>query len=205
MSEAESDLVARCGGGDPAAWDELFDHHYDAVARFLYQLSPELSPEDVEDLCQEVFLSAVRNLASFREKSALQTWLFRIALNKARDHFEKRQAAKRGGGQAPKSLDEAHPATGLTPDLPSHALEPDEIAARTEEGVLIRAALDRLGEPCRTLIELRYFGELSYEEIARAHGTTVKAVGARLHKCLARLADRFRDPAQRGGSLPKSV
>jgi RNA polymerase sigma-70 factor (ECF subfamily) len=205
MPEAESVLVARCRAGDPAAWDVVFDQQYDPVARFLFQLSPELSPEDVEDVCQEVFLSAVRNLASFRGKSALQTWLFRIAVNKGRDYLEKRHAAKRGGGQAPRSLDEPHPDTGLKLDLPSPAAGPDEAAAAAEEAARLRAALDVLGDPCRELIELRYFGELSYEEIARALGITVKAVGSRLHHCLEALAGRLDPRAPRGATPPKPV
>lgn len=188
MPETESALVARCRDGDPAAWDELFNRHYDPVARFLFQFSPDFSVEDVEDLCQEVFLSAVRHLRSFGGRSALQTWLFRIAMNKARDAVEKRQAAKRGGGQVPRSLDEPHPETGAARELPSPATAPDDTLAQAETGSLLRAALEALGDPCRTLIELRYFGDLSYEAIAREFGITVKAAGSRLHKCLARLA-----------------
>ena len=205
MPEAEPELVARCRAGDPDAWDALFDQQYDPVARFLFQLSPALSSEDVEDLCQEVFLSAVRHLDSFRGNSAVQTWLFRIALNKARDFLEKRQAAKRGGGQPPRSLDAPDPETGLALDVPGAGAAPDETAATAEEGALLRAALDALGEPCRELIELRYFGELSYDEIARAQGVTVKAVGSRLHQCLDRLAARLNTPAAGGGTRRNPV
>ncbi len=203
MAETESDLVARCRIGDPAAWDELFNRHYDPVARFLFQFSPDFSAEDVEDLCQEVFLSAVRSLASFGGRSAIQTWLFRIAMNKARDFVEKRQAAKRGGGQPTRSLDEPHPETGLTADVPSDAAGPAETLALSETGSLLRAALDTLGDPCRTLIELRYFGDLSYEAISREFGITVKAAGSRLHKCLARLAV-LAGPTLTGGTPGKN-
>lgn len=203
MPEAESSLVARCRTGDSAAWDAVFDRQYEPLARFLFQLSPDLSPEDVEDLCQEVLVSAVRNLGSFRGSSALQTWLFRIALNKARDFLEKRRAAKRGGGQPPRSLDAPDPETGLTPEVPASEPAPDETAATAEEGVFLRAALDALGDPCRELIELRYFGDLGYDEIARAQGITVKAVGARLHRCLVRLAEHMQASASASrGQIP---
>jgi len=188
VPEADPALVSRCRAGDPDAWDAFCHQQYDPVARFLCQLSPELSTEDVEDLCQEVFLSAVRKLDSFRGNSAVQTWLFRIALNKARDFLEKRRAAKRGGGQTLRSLDAPDPETGLTPDAPAGGVAPDEAVAMAEEGARLRAALDVLGDPCRELLELRYFGELSYEEIAGAQGIAAKAVGARLRQCLDRLA-----------------
>lgn len=206
MSEAESILVARCRAGEAAAWDELFDQQYDPVGRFLYQLCPELTPEDVEDLCQEVFLSAVRNLAAFQGRSALQTWLFRIAMNKARDWIEKRHAAKRGGGRAPISLDAPDPETGRTVDRPGEVERPDEALDRLEAGRQVRAALDRLGDPCRELIELRYFGDLSHAELARELGISVKAAGSRLHTCLGRLAELYRGTLAVGedGGIPSN-
>src|SRR5574340_360721 len=111
-SDAEADLLARCRQGEAAAWDELFDRHYAATGRFVFQLAYEFSREDVEEICQEVFLAVIRNLESFRGGSQFQTWLFRIATNKARDYRERQHAAKRGGGQTPLSLQAEDPETG---------------------------------------------------------------------------------------------
>ena len=80
-SDAETKLLARCRQGESDAWDELFDLHYAAAARFVFQLGPEFSTEDVEEICQDAFLSVIRNLASFKGASRFQTWLFRIAAN----------------------------------------------------------------------------------------------------------------------------
>src|SRR2546427_12268656 len=102
--QPETELLARCRRGDPAAWDELFDRHYAAAGRFVFQLGSDFSREDVEEICQEVFLLVIRNLHSFHGGSQFQTWLFRIAANKARDYREKQHAAKRGGGQRPLSV-----------------------------------------------------------------------------------------------------
>src|SRR5262245_32514182 len=96
---SETELLARCRKGDPTAWDEVFDLHYAAAGRFVFQLAPEFTTEDVEEICQEAFLSVIRNIESFQGNSQFQTWVFRIAANKARDHRAKQQAAKRGGGQ----------------------------------------------------------------------------------------------------------
>ena len=71
-------------------------------------------PRVLSVLTQEVFLSVIKNLGSFQGHSQFQTWLFRIATNKARDFAEKRRVAKRGGGQVPLSLDAEDPETGLT-------------------------------------------------------------------------------------------
>src|ERR1043165_540981 len=110
---AEADLIGRCRQGDAAAWDQLFDYHYSAAARFIFQLGHDFTHEDVEEICQEVFLSVIRNFDSFHGRSQFQTWLFRIATNKARDYRERRQAAKRGGGRAPLSLQAEDPESGL--------------------------------------------------------------------------------------------
>lgn len=64
---------------------------------------------------------------------------------------------------------------------------PDAALLKAEEMALVRAALDRLNEPCREIIELRYFGDLSYEELAAELRLNPKTVSSRLSKCLDRL------------------
>ncbi len=186
-SDAEAELLARCRRGEAGAWDELFDRHYAAAGRFVFQLGHDFSHEDVEEICQETFLSVIRNLKTFHGGSQFQTWLFRIAANKARDHRERRQAAKRGGGQTPVSLQAEDPETGLAMDPPGSAPAPDAILINAEQAVLVHQALDQLGEPCREIIELRYFGDLSYDEISHSLNLNPKTVSSRLSKCLDRL------------------
>jgi len=186
-SSAEADLLARCRRGDADAWDQLFDLHYAAAGRFIFQLSHQFTHEDAEEICQEVFLSVIKNIDSFHGQSQFQTWLFRIAANKARDYRERQHAAKRGGGQTPLSLNAEDPENGLTLDPPSSAPGPDADLMNTEKMAMVQRALEQLGEPCREIIELRYFGDLSYEEIACALELNVKTVSSRLSKCLDRL------------------
>ena len=186
-SDAEAELLARCRCGEASAWDELFDLHYAAAGRFIFQLGSQFTPEDVDEICQEVFLSVIRNLESFKGGSQFQTWLFRIAANKARDYRQRQQAAKRGGGQTPLSLQEEDPDTGLRLDPPSAEAAPDVALLNSERAQYVHLALDRLGEPCREIIELRYFGDLSYDEISRSLRLNPKTVSSRLSKCLDRL------------------
>jgi RNA polymerase sigma-70 factor (ECF subfamily) len=186
-SIAESELLARCRRGEESAWDELFDRHYGATGRFIFQLGYDLTREDAEEICQEAFLSVIRNLNSFHGESQFQTWLFRIAANKARDYRERRQAAKRGGGQAPIPLHLEGPDGGLLLDPPGPGPTPDLSLVGAEQAALVHQALDRLGEPCREIIELRYFGDLSYDEISHSLQINAKTVSSRLSKCLDRL------------------
>jgi RNA polymerase sigma-70 factor (ECF subfamily) len=194
----ERELIERCRRGEAAAWDEVFDRHYAAVGRFVFQICPQLTREDAEEVCQEVFLSAIKHLATFQGNSRLQTWLFRIAANKARDFREKLMAAKRGGGQVTVSLHaEREDGTPLL-DPPASAPGPDAALVSGETAELLREALDRLGEPCREIIEMRYFGDLSYEEISAAIELNVKTVSSRLSKCLDRLEEIARPLIEKG-------
>lgn len=188
-SETEAELLVRCRRGDSAAWDALFDQHYAPAMRFVFTLGHDFTTEDAEEICQEAFLSVIRNLNSFHGKSQFQTWLFRIAANKARDHRERRVAAKRGGGQMTLSLQAEDPETGLSIDPPSSAPGPDGALLRSERAEVLHQALNLVGEPCREIIELRYFGDLSYEELSTELELNAKTVSSRLSKCLDRLED----------------
>jgi RNA polymerase sigma-70 factor, ECF subfamily len=186
-SDAEVDLLARCRRGEAGAWDELFDRHYAAAGRFIFQLGQDFTREDAEEICQEVFLSVIKSINSFHGESQFQTWLFRIAANKARDYRERQHAAKRGGGRTPISLQAEDPESGLVLDPPSTAPPPDLTLIGAEQIALVRQALDQIGDPCREIIDLRYFGDLSYDEISRALKLNPKTVSSRLSKCLDRL------------------
>lgn len=188
-NDDDAPMVARCLQGDAAAWDELFRRHYDATARFIFQLSGDFTRDDAAEIAQETFLSVVQNLATFKGGSRLQTWIFRIAGNKARDAIEKRHAAKRGAGVIALSLQEADPQTGLTLDLVSPLPTPAELLQRSETADTLVEGLGHLSALCREVIELRYFGDLSYEEISLELELNAKTVSSRLSKCLDRLED----------------
>src|SRR5437870_64 len=183
--KAYADLIARCRGGEADAWDALFDKYYPVAARFVFQLSADFNHEDTEEICQETFLAVVRNLASFQGRSSFQTWLLRVAANKAMDFRGKSRAEKRGGSMVHFSLDGARERGEIDP--PSRTPGPDALLANAETFRLVRQSLDQLDDPCREIIELRYYGELSYSEIATELRLNPKTVSSRLSKCLDRL------------------
>ena len=185
--EAERDMIQRCCAGDSDAWDELFAEHYAAVGRFVFQISSTFSREDSDEICQEVFLSVIKNLAGFGGKSRLQTWLFRIAANKARDYHAKRVAAKRGGGEVPLSLHAEDDEGNRLLDPVSPLSGPDEELLREEKWKLVGEALEILGGPCQEILELRYYGDLNYHEISAELDLNEKTVSSRLSKCRGKL------------------
>jgi RNA polymerase sigma-70 factor (ECF subfamily) len=182
----ESELLRACRRGDSAAWDELFDRHYVATNRFVFQLAHDFTWEDAEEISQEAFLSVIKNLATFHGESHFQTWVFRIAANKARDFRQRRKAAKRGGGREPVSLHAADD-EGRDLDPPATAPTPEETMMSAERMALLGRALELVGDPCREIIELRYFGDLGHEEIGKSLSLNPKTVSSRLSKCLDRL------------------
>lgn len=185
--ENEDDLLDRCREGEEAAWAELFERFYPATARFVHQLSHEFTAEDTEEICQETFLAVIRKLDSFNGKCQFQSWLFRVAGNKARDYLERQAALKRGGGLKPLSLDAEDPHTGLRPDIAAAQPTPDAALLHTENLALVKVALSTLDPPCREIIELRYFGDLGYDEISQLLNLNPKTVSSRLSKCLDKL------------------
>jgi len=189
-SGAEAALLARCKAGDAEAWDALFNLHYAPASRFVFQLASDFTREDVEEVCQEVFLTVIKSLHTFQGNSQFQTWLFRIAANKARDYRQRQHAAKRGGGQATVPLDTApmdDSDEGYHVDPPSHVPGPDLALVHAERLSIVGAALEQLGGPCQEIIELRYFADLSYEEISVSLELNPKTVSSRLSKCLDKL------------------
>lgn len=184
---AERELIQRCLTGADDAWDELFQEHYAAVGRYIFQLSNTFTREDCDEICQEVFLSVIKNLKSFGGKSRLQTWLFRIAANKARDYRAKQVAAKRGGGQVPLSLQAEDDEGNRLIDPASPLAAPDEDLLRDEDWQMVGTALENLGGACQEILELRYFGDLNYREISVELDLNEKTVSSRLSKCRDKL------------------
>jgi RNA polymerase sigma-70 factor (ECF subfamily) len=185
--QEEQVLIERCRAGDGDAWDALFSQHYLPAGRFVFQLIPDATPQDIEEVCQEAFLSAIRGIHSFSGRSRIQTWLFRIATNKARDFCARRLAAKRGGGRAPISIDAPGRGDGKPLQVRAPGSAPDQQLLSAEAIAEVQVALERLGDPCRGILELRYFADFDYESIGQTLKLNPKTVSSRLSRCLDRL------------------
>lgn len=191
LREEEQELIQACLTGDEESWNRLFDRFYAPTARFVWRVSASFREEDVQEICQETFLVVVKQLDRFEGRSGLGTWICRIALNRSRDFLESRLAQKRGGGalhlplhggaaDAGESL--GSQAVDMKARHPARGMEGEERAQLLEE------VLQELGDPCREILELRYFGDLSYEEISALLNLNPKTVSSRLSKCLSKLS-----------------
>ena len=170
---SEAELLERCRRGQADAWDELSSiciMRPRGVSSFNWAL--DFTREDAEEICQEVFSSpSFANIDSFHGDSQFQTYqgLSHRVANKAMRDFQRNAGTPPRARQRPCALvapGRVDPESGLTLDPPAELPSPDEIIMTTEKMALVREALDSLGEPCREIVELRYFGDLSYEELS---------------------------------------
>lgn len=160
--------------GDAAAFRLLFERY----ALVLYRMVRRRlgSDEDARDLVQQTLLHMHRARNDFRRDSRLRPWLFTIAMNLVREHY------RRKGRRPEQPLDlDAPPGRDKPRDF---APEPGESSERLAR---VRAALESLPEQQREVIELHWFEDSPYEEIARIVGASVAAVRVRAHRGYERL------------------
>ena len=169
----EAALVQRCASRDEAACADLVAEHQ----RMVIQLAMNLlgDRDEALDLSQEVFLRVFRTIHRFRGQSSLRTWIYRIAVNQARNRhrfWRRRHRADQ------VSLDEHVAAHGEF--LSGGESTPDRVLAQKELAHRLQRALDSLPFDQRSVIVLREIDGLSYEEIAYSLGVAIGTVKSRL-------------------------
>jgi RNA polymerase sigma-70 factor, ECF subfamily len=182
---ADGQLMAGWQRGDPAAFGALVRRWEGPIARFLTRL---LGPAAaLDDLCQEVFIRVCEAGARYREAGAFSTWLYRIALNVARDSGRKRRRTM-------LSLqDQAIP---MAQSCPVAEFE------RRETAQLVAEAVAELPEPLRLVLVLHHYEELNFEQIASLTGTPASTLKSRFAVALARLRTRLQ---QLGCDLEETI
>jgi RNA polymerase sigma factor (sigma-70 family) len=166
------------GEGDQKAYAELLHHYRDSL--FFMLLKMTNNPVDAEDLTIEAFGKAFRSLHQYTPDYAFSTWLFKIAANNCIDFMRKHRRLNFVSSDQP---DPDFP-SDLTESIPSTSKDPEEKAIEKQKIQLMREVVERLKPHYRTLIELRYFKEWSYEEIAAELHLPLGTVKAQL--CRAR-------------------
>jgi RNA polymerase sigma-70 factor, ECF subfamily len=179
-TDDDSGLVARFLRGDGAAFDALFVKYQDYVYNIVFGIVG--SQEEARDITQEVFLQVFRSLPKFRHGARFATWLYRIAVNRGVD-------AARGSRRWRflPILDE--PAFALTPDE-AH-LQPESVFERKMERETVQGVLMRCPVAHREALVLRYFQDLSIEEIAEVLACSVAAAKVRLHRARKVFKDHY--------------
>ena len=173
--QLDEDLVLRVQQGDKAAFDLLVIKYQHKIIQLVNRYVKDSS--EAQDVAQESFIKAYRALGDFRGDSAFYTWLYRIAINTAKNYLVSR--ARRSSNyqvdiQDAEAIENAPQLQGM--DTPERLLLNQEIIDT------IKTAIDHLPEEMRTAIMLREFEGMSYEEIAVAMDCPVGTVRSRLFR-----------------------
>ncbi|MGR9073803.1 MAG: RNA polymerase sigma factor RpoE [Gammaproteobacteria bacterium] len=168
-------LVQRVQNGEKAAYDHLVRKYQHKIIQLVNRYIKD--PVEAQDVAQETFIKAYRALARFRGDSAFYTWLYRIAINTAKNHLVSR---------ARRSSDfelDVQEAEQIDSSLKLKNLEtPDQILINDDIVRTIRTAIDELPEEMRTAIMLREFEGMSYEDIAITMECPVGTVRSRIFR-----------------------
>lgn len=184
-------LVKRCLGGDSAAWEEIVRAHNRRIYNICYRFTN--SPDDAEDLTQEVFIKIYRTLASYDlEKGAFTTWITTITRNLLVDHFRKSKQDRMTDSMDASTSAEDDGMT-LSDQIQDTKPTPDARVATQETQKMVQKALEKLSPDLREAVILRDLQDMDYREIALALKVPEGTVKSRINRGrteLARLLSR---------------
>ena len=170
-------LVKAAIGGDQKAYAQLMDRYRDSIYFMLLKMVN--NRDDADDLTIEAFGKAFNKLHQYTPNYAFSTWLFKIASNNCIDFIRKKK--KKQLLSLDKPL-EGNDGGEMTMDVPSGTLDPEETYIKEQKKILMHGVAEKLKPRYRTLVELRYFKEFSYEEIAQELDLPLGTVKAQLFR-----------------------
>ena len=164
VEQTDAQLVARCRAGDPAAWNEFVDR----FSRYVYAICIRgfrLAEHDAEDVFQEVFARAFERLSELRSDDAVRPWLAQLTRRLCIDKLRL---------QARDMPSDAEPDEG----------EVDDVLSNLDEAMAVRAALDKVGEPCREILDRFFCRDESYRTIGDTLDIPSGTIASRISRCL---------------------
>lgn len=188
MSERKVDfaLIERVRKGDRRAYDLLVIKYQRKIMRLLARMIND--PADVEDVAQETFIKAYRALPQFRGDSAFYTWLYRIAINSARNW----QAASMRRPNTVSTTETENGETFNQIDSLSDHSTPESVMASKQIAETVNQAIEQLPDDLRRAIVLREIEGMSYEDIASAMQCPIGTVRSRIFRAREAIAARLR-------------
>jgi RNA polymerase sigma-70 factor (ECF subfamily) len=176
-------LVELAKNGSEKAFSSLLNRYRDSIYFMLLKMVSNSS--DAEDLTIEAFGKAFRNLDLFTPEYAFSTWLFKIATNNCIDFIRKKQVTPTPIDQLQDDLD------NLTVNIQSDLPDPEETLINDQKIAVLKDIVNQLKPRYRNLIELRYYKEYSYEEIASELKLPIGTVKAQLYRAKSLLYNIF--------------
>lgn len=176
-------LVELCRNGDDTAFDVLVLRHQDRLFHSLVSMLK--SREDALDIAQSALLQAHRKLDTFRGDSAFYSWLYRIAMNLALSWLRKQKSGS-------VSIDALHDESGFEVVSEDRDSQPLASLLREEHRRVVRETLAELPDEFRTVLVMKEFDGLRYEEIASLTEVPIGTVRSRIHRGRSELAARLK-------------
>jgi len=176
-------LVESAKNGNEKAFSSLLNRYRDSIYYMLLKMVNNSS--DAEDLTIEAFGKAFRNIDSFTPEYAFSTWLFKIATNNCIDFIRKKQVTPTAIDQLQDDLD------SVTVNIQSDLPDPEETLINDQKIAVLRDIVNQLKPRYRNLIDLRYYKEYSYEEIAAELKLPIGTVKAQLYRAKSLLYNIF--------------
>jgi len=189
---SDVELVARAQGGDTQAFDQLVTRHEAKVYGLCLRMLG--SPEDAEDVLQEVFIKAYQSLPSFRGDSAFSTWVYRIATNACLMRIRKKKLET-----VPLDMP-AGPEEDITREIPDWTRDPASRVMNDELRSVLAKHVNDLDPDNRIVFVLRDVHGLTTDDTASVLGLSVPAVKSRLHRARLHLRRRLTDYFSQGAS-----
>jgi len=169
MNNFDPEILTRASQGDIDAFEQV----YKAASGFVYNVALRITRNgaDAEEVTQDVFMKIYRNLRSFQFRAAFKTWVYRITVNTAINHYRRTARAQKGRVEFDAVI-ESYPAGNSTA----------EGAAQGDNESMVNALLDKVSPKYRECLLLREIEGLSYQEIAAALTIPVNTVRTRLKR-----------------------
>jgi RNA polymerase sigma-70 factor (ECF subfamily) len=188
LKSAERQVIEQVLAGETAAFRVLVERYQRGVHAVIYRLTH--SAADADDLAQQAFLSAYDSLASFKTDFKFSSWLYRIAINLAKDHLKSKKHTEAGLSD----LDPGPDAAAFAGTLPA----PDAGVITSERQQLLQRALHQLSFDDREVLILKDIEELSYEEMKQILGRPITALKIRVVRARQRLKSAIDRLAEKG-------
>jgi RNA polymerase sigma-70 factor (ECF subfamily) len=189
-------LVERARRGDGKSYQSLFDKYAPRVRRLVSRHVSD--PDEVAEATQEAFIRAFRALPQFKGESRFFTWLYRIALNTARNSLARMRRIRRVEIEN-VPLDDADSGSQFR-DEPLHDETPESLLATRQVADAVQAAVSALPEDLRAALLLREVEGLKYDQIARELDVPIGTVRSRIFRAREAIATRLQDVRERGTS-----
>jgi RNA polymerase sigma factor (sigma-70 family) len=164
VEQTDAQLVSRCRAGDPEAWNEFVER----FSRYVYAICSRgfrLAQHDAEDVFQEVFARAFERLAELRSDEAVRPWLAQLTRRLCIDKL--RLLARNNPSE-------------FEPD----EQEVDDVLATLDDAMTVRAALDKVGDPCREILDRFFCRDESYRTIGDLLDIPAGTIASRISRCL---------------------